>query len=761
MNDQSLLLALASRLLTGPKRFCAVAIFILLLSFQPAPQAWAQFGISPLPEMVLDTQGLVLATGGNFSNLINGSAFQQEVLLTHEGYQYAIWYHNGSDQDIFIGRRNLTGNAWEIFDTGFNMEIGNLTWDSHNIVSMGISSDGRIHISYDHHVHPLRYLTTNAGVATSAGGTWNSSIFLPERNTLNVGGPSIARITYPRFTNVGDDLVFTYRDFGSGNGDHRIADYNSQTGLWSGTRFVTRGRGTGQTYDDVNNNPSIRRNSYHNGFHADSSGRLHTTWNWRESTQDGNHDIMYAYSDDKGVTWRNTFDQLVGTNSSPITLNSAGVEVIDLDRRHALLNQQGQIVDAGGGVHALMFHRPVGPSYTNSPFSDARNSSYHHYYRNAATGVWEVLVVPGSVGSRPRLSVDSSGNLYGVYVQGRDLVIAGAQRINDGYADWQILRRDNSRDYAGTPQLDNARLMNDGILSIYIQDRATSTSPTDPTGSTLRVLEFATIVPEPTFGELVAGWDTWDNGATPDASVVAVGVTGSAVTASEGTDWNVVDGRGASSDGDWGTFAGPPTASTVGGEGIQNENLELSNATTGGTITFTVTNNSSSDIDLTGFHFDAYAFRPRAARAYQLSVASGDITGGVIYTSTDDEITSVGGAWDNNAHDDISHCLSQLADHTLEAGETVSFLLSFTSGAGDGAGGHDLWVDNVAITGTFATPPILVGDVNLDGIVNFSDIAPFIALLTSGTFQVEADCNQDGSVNFLDIASFIGILSGA
>lgn len=47
------------------------------------------------------------------------------------------------------------------------------------------------------------------------------------------------------------------------------------------------------------------------------------------------------------------------------------------------------------------------------------------------------------------------------------------------------------------------------------------------------------------------------------------------------------------------------------------------------------------------------------------------------------------------------------------------------------------------------------GDVNLDGSVNFLDIAPFIAALSAGTFQAEADCNEDGQVNFLDIAPFI------
>ena len=55
--------------------------------------------------------------------------------------------------------------------------------------------------------------------------------------------------------------------------------------------------------------------------------------------------------------------------------------------------------------------------------------------------------------------------------------------------------------------------------------------------------------------------------------------------------------------------------------------------------------------------------------------------------------------------------------------------------------------------------PVILGDANMDGTVNFLDIAPFIALLTSGEFKAEADVNQDGAVNFLDISPFIAILS--
>ena len=61
--------------------------------------------------------------------------------------------------------------------------------------------------------------------------------------------------------------------------------------------------------------------------------------------------------------------------------------------------------------------------------------------------------------------------------------------------------------------------------------------------------------------------------------------------------------------------------------------------------------------------------------------------------------------------------------------------------------------------GTFSMP--MLGDVNCDGAINFLDISPFIAALTSSEYSSKADANQDGVVNFLDIAPFIAILTSS
>jgi len=73
--------------------------------------------------------------------------------------------------------------------------------------------------------------------------------------------------------------------------------------------------------------------------------------------------------------------------------------------------------------------------------------------------------------------------------------------------------------------------------------------------------------------------------------------------------------------------------------------------------------------------------------------------------------------------------------------------------------GGDFFDQSATVTVTLVSP-VLLGDVNQDGVVNFMDISPFIKILSTGSFLKEADCNQDGVVNFLDITFFIAILNG-
>ncbi len=70
--------------------------------------------------------------------------------------------------------------------------------------------------------------------------------------------------------------------------------------------------------------------------------------------------------------------------------------------------------------------------------------------------------------------------------------------------------------------------------------------------------------------------------------------------------------------------------------------------------------------------------------------------------------------------------------------------------------GHTFFAGSYILT---ITPDILLGDVNLDGVVTLLDVDPFVSLLIAGDFQAEADINGDGKVSLLDVDPFVAILS--
>jgi hypothetical protein len=72
----------------------------------------------------------------------------------------------------------------------------------------------------------------------------------------------------------------------------------------------------------------------------------------------------------------------------------------------------------------------------------------------------------------------------------------------------------------------------------------------------------------------------------------------------------------------------------------------------------------------------------------------------------------------------------------------------------------DITLDEITIKQfTFASEPLL-GDLNLDSEVNGLDVDPFVEVLLSGPYQLEADMNEDQVVNGLDVDPFVVAVVG-
>lgn len=192
---------------------------------------------------------------------------------------------------------------------------------------------------------------------------WKPDLFTPTLDHLP-GLPSTHKhfgyVTYPRFGPMGDDLFCSFRDGKAGLGDDHLYLYSSAAGRF---RYV------GAHLTGVRSNPYVHGMDWRDG-------RLHVTWVYRgfvaydgwddpldtkhkrqagPNGAENNHDICYAYSDDKGSSWRNGRGEVVASLEAGGTVRNdcEGIVAVEIPKGRGLTNQESQAVDPEGGVHVL------------------------------------------------------------------------------------------------------------------------------------------------------------------------------------------------------------------------------------------------------------------------------------------------------------------------------------------------------------------------------------------------------------------------
>jgi hypothetical protein len=498
-------LALAAR------RLGSWAVIILV-----APGAFASLRAAPAPitllsNSLLDTKGLLGGSAAQYSRNMNGQAFQNDIILSHNGWQYTAWYDTvGTAQNMLLARRAILGadsGPWQILDTGSDLTNGDEpVWDAHNTISLGIDPrDGTLHVSWDHHVNTLRYRRSIPGLTTYNDTAWDTAFLNPEQNWLLSASAAVTGVTYPMFFNAPDGaLFFNFRSGNSTGGNNHIYPWSPASAAYASSHLITIPSGSYTGVANSNASPgtftSTSRNAYANGWDFDDNGVLHYTWTWRERTDVSNHDICYAYSPDRGVKWYNNTGTLIADNSrtsgssipASITVTSPGIVAVPINGRQSMINQQAQTVDAQGRVHVVCSHRRDDPGFEwklgDSAFS-APGRAYYHYFRDPVTRVWSRRQLPLAElpGSRPDIEATANGDLYAVYQTSGRLVVAGATAAA-GYADWTILATDDG-DYLSEPRLDHARLRRSGVLSVLIQGNGPLL--TEPSPVPIRVIDYA------------------------------------------------------------------------------------------------------------------------------------------------------------------------------------------------------------------------------------------------------------------------------
>lgn len=395
---------------------------------------------------------------------LSGQQFQTEGILTYKGYQYTVYYN--LSRNVCIARRKMPVGNWEEVALPYK----NSTDDAHNVITMGIcEKDGSIHLAYDHHNDALHYCYSTAGSANDPKNMpWEASSFSATTSTMDV---SVPNVTYPRFISKPDgNLLFECRFNYSGYGDSYLREYDGETKKWTLIGRYVQG-------EDVTPDAC----AYINGMSYDHLGRLHVTWCWRDDFNGmSNHDFYYAYSEDDGVTWKDTHGDHKATTDymQPVVDKKTGnclgqtrksymVETIPYNRGY--INQETQAVDSKGRIHAVNSHIPAGQADDSNWASSRLKARLHHRFRDT-DGTWKTIVIknngtPVHSYCRVHLSFDAFDNAY-VVANGAEVYYATAA---NNYTDWDLLTDTDKGRFVSEPLADRSLLRSEGVLSfVYL-----------------------------------------------------------------------------------------------------------------------------------------------------------------------------------------------------------------------------------------------------------------------------------------------------
>lgn len=217
------------------------------------------------------------------------------ALLTHGKRQFVVFYD--AERHMTAGVRDVDSDQWQ-----FVRLPSRVGWDTHNYVTMALDDEGYLHVSGNMHCVPLIYFRSKR--------PYDIASLEPIPSMV---GRNEKRCTYPRFLRgANDELLFTYRDGSSGNGEQIWNVYDLAAKTWR--RLLDQPLFSGEG----------KMNAYFVGPERDSEGTFHICWVWRDTPDCAtNHDLCYARSKDL-VHWETSDGKPLAV---PITFGTA--EIVD------------------------------------------------------------------------------------------------------------------------------------------------------------------------------------------------------------------------------------------------------------------------------------------------------------------------------------------------------------------------------------------------------------------------------------------------
>jgi hypothetical protein len=247
-------------------------------------------------------------------NSVNAVVFRKNSLVTHYGTQFISFYN--ARGFVVLGKRKIGEEKWQLVQTVYK---GNIS-DAHNSISIMVDGQGYLHLAWDHHNNALNYCRSKEPL----------SLQMSEKTTM--AGKAEKSVSYPEFFKLANgELLFIYRDGGSGRGNIVVNKYSPLSKKWI------------QLHENLIDGEG-KRNAYWQAC-TDDNGYIHISWVWRENPDvASNHDMSYAMSKDGGKTWLKSTGEVY---QLPITLASAE-KIAGIPQRSELINQTSMCTDGKG-----------------------------------------------------------------------------------------------------------------------------------------------------------------------------------------------------------------------------------------------------------------------------------------------------------------------------------------------------------------------------------------------------------------------------
>jgi hypothetical protein len=431
-----------------------VPIFLLLTVFHPATIVKAQIkGVK-----------ITSVANGWANNSINTVVFRKNSLVTFRDTQFIAFYD--ADRYVVLGKRKSGTTKWELRKT---MYQGN-TADAHNTISIMVDGDGYLHLAWDHHNNALRYCKS---VAPGS---------LEMTDKMPMTGKVENKVSYPEFYKLADgNLLFFYRDGGSGQGNLVIDNYNTSTKQWI------------QLHSNLIDGEN-KRNAYWQAC-TDANGTIHVSWVWRESPDvASNHDMAYACSKDGGITWEKSNGEKY---KLPITAASAEY-ALKIPQSSELINQTSMSTDAKGNPFIGTYWRDNDskiPQYHIVYFTGKKWQSHALNFRHtpfslSGAGSKRIPI------ARPQIMVKGSGEKASVLIVFRDeergnkASVVTIDNIKTGT--WKV--EDLADMYLGSwePTFDTELWKQSKVLNLFVQhvEQADAEGITNTPPQMVEVLEW-------------------------------------------------------------------------------------------------------------------------------------------------------------------------------------------------------------------------------------------------------------------------------